>query len=103
MPLEFLESVQQFGRSEGGGGLEIAPPLTGARYKNTPAGRWLMGSEGKHPHGESKALQGTSVQEIRTRDGASYWYQNSCVDNSIQQKTGFNPLFFSHVLFHVHA
>ena len=39
MPLEFLESVQQFRRSEGGG-LEIAPP-SGARYKNTPVGRGL--------------------------------------------------------------
>ena len=37
MPIEFLESVQQFRRSEGG--LEIAPPPSGARYKNTPVGR----------------------------------------------------------------
>ena len=40
MPLEFLESVQYFRRSEVG--LEIAPPPpSGARYKNTPVGRGL--------------------------------------------------------------
>ena len=39
MPLEFLESAQWFRRSEGG--LEIAPPPSGARYKNTPVGRGL--------------------------------------------------------------
>ena len=32
MPLEFLESVQQFRRSEGGG-LEIAPPPVGRVIK----------------------------------------------------------------------
>ena len=42
MPLEFLESVQWFRRSEGGGGLEIAPPPSGARFKNTPVGRGLI-------------------------------------------------------------
>ena len=39
MPLEFLESAQQFRRS---GGLEIAPPPSEARYKNTPVGRGLI-------------------------------------------------------------
>ena len=46
MPLEFLESVQWFRRSEGG--LEIAPPPSGARYKNTPVGRGLMCMEVKY-------------------------------------------------------
>ena len=46
MPLEFLESFQQFRRS-GGGGLEIAP--RGAFCKNTPVGRGLTIYAQVHP------------------------------------------------------
>ena len=41
MPLEFLESVQQFRRSEGGGGLEIAPPPPVGRVMKIP--QWGAG------------------------------------------------------------
>ena len=39
MPFEFFRIGPVVSEIRGGGGLEIAPPPSGARYKNTPVGR----------------------------------------------------------------
>ena len=65
MPLEFLESVQYFRRSEGEARNSPPPPPSGARYKNTPVGRGLISTRCLFGSGPSSAWRNSPLLEAR--------------------------------------